>query len=347
MSILLLPMVHWLLAAHTVHEATHGSLSSHSGINYWCQFTSHPILFNVHVWIPQHLLSHHQYTNDPQHDVDVHHFAPARLAQSQPPYQPTTTTTSSLTTTSSSSSWNQGWTFVLKGCLTTLGTCILQPLRTLLDQNTPNFHVNITPVPAMAVCKRTLLLSMMPSLFVLLYPLTCLAMGLFSLPQALWAFIWPWVGMSIIWTVMTQTSHIQEACQWSDKDNSSSSSLSSSSSCWTTQQVHTAMDYSVHNSIVTWATAGLNHQGLHHALPAVSCSHFNEIRHDYEVICQRHGVQPRQVSNLAIACQSCLNYVFTLNRPQSNQIKPTQSSKPTQSTQSTQSTNQRLVGSSD
>ena len=86
-AIMLLPLAHWLLAAHTVHEATHGALSSNPAINFWAQFTAHPILFNVYVWIPQHILSHHQYTNDPQHDVDCHHFASARLAQEQSPYK--------------------------------------------------------------------------------------------------------------------------------------------------------------------------------------------------------------------------------------------------------------------
>lgn len=143
LAIALLPGAQWLLAAHTVHEATHGALSADSRVNFWAQFTAHPILFNVFVWVPQHLISHHQYTNDPQHDVDVHHFAPARLAASLPaPYVPP-------------SGFNQGWTFVWKGCLTTLGTCILQPLRTLTEKPTPNFDVNLTPIPS-AVSKRTL-----------------------------------------------------------------------------------------------------------------------------------------------------------------------------------------------
>ena len=128
LAILVLPLAHWLLAAPTVHEATHGALSSNPSVNFLAQFTAHPILFNVYVWIPQHILSHHQYTNDPQHDVDVHHFAGARLAREQPPY-------------TRSSNFNEGWTFVWKGCLATLGTCILQPLRTLLEKPTPNFEI--------------------------------------------------------------------------------------------------------------------------------------------------------------------------------------------------------------
>ena len=60
------------------------------------------------------------------------------------------------------STFNEGWTFVWKGFLTTLGTSILQPLRTLLEKPTPNYEVNVTPVP-LAVTKWQLLLSVLPS----------------------------------------------------------------------------------------------------------------------------------------------------------------------------------------
>merc|ERR1719163_1366993 len=80
LACLLLPIVHWVLIAHTVHEATHGNLSTDPRVNFWFQFTSHPICFNVFVWIPQHLMSHHQYTNDFEHDADCHHFAPAMIS---------------------------------------------------------------------------------------------------------------------------------------------------------------------------------------------------------------------------------------------------------------------------
>ena len=53
----LLPFSAWLLVAHTAHDATHGSLSARPWVNYWFQFTAHPLFFNVFVWIPQHLIS--------------------------------------------------------------------------------------------------------------------------------------------------------------------------------------------------------------------------------------------------------------------------------------------------
>jgi fatty acid desaturase len=297
LCILLLPFAQWLLAAHTVHEATHGALSTNPTINYWAQFTGHPILFNVFVWIPQHLLSHHQYTNDPQHDVDVHHFAAARLSTAQPPYVPP-----------SEGGFNEGWTFVWKGCLTTLGTCILQPLRTLLEKPTPNFDVNLTPIPA-AVSKRTLLLSMLPSMFVMLYPITSLALGHVGGSAALLAQVWPWVGMSMIWTLMTQTSHVQA------KTQPGTEQAAAEPDCWTARQIGTGLDYSAGSPLVTALTAGLNSQGLHHAMPAISMAHFPAMYREYEQICRKHGVTPRQSRDLGTATREMFEYVFELNEP--------------------------------
>jgi len=243
-------------------------------------------MFNVFVWVPQHMISHHQYTNDHELDVDVHHFSPARLAAAQPAKPPPM------------SGFNEGWTFVWKGCLTTLGTCILQPLRTLTEKPTPNFDVNITPVPA-AVSKPLLLLSMLPSFFVLLYPL--LTFGSTPL-RMLFLEIWPWVGMSIIWTAMTQTSHVQEQCQPRE------------AACWTSNQIQTSLDYSIGDPVATALTAGLNCQGLHHALPTVCACHFPAMYDEYASICAKHGVERRTSPNLWTASADCLRYVFKNNR---------------------------------
>ena len=250
------------------------------------------------VWIPQHILSHHQHTNDPQHDADVHHFARARLSEGQPPY--------GQVADGEHAGYNEGWTFVWKGCLTTLGTCILQPLRTLLEQPTPNFDVNLTPIPA-AVSKQRLLLSMLPSFFVLLYPLASLARGAVGGWTFLLMQVWTWVGMSIIWTLMTQTSHVQRQTQ------PGSAQAEAEPECWTARQIGTSLDYSVGSPMATALTAGLNAQGLHHAMPAVSMAHFPSMYLEYEQICRRHGVEPRQSRDLGTATQEMLEFVFALN----------------------------------
>ena len=304
LACLLLPFVHWVLIAHTVHEATHGNLSTDPRINYWGQFTAHPICFNVFVWIPQHLLSHHQYTNDHRHDVDCHHFAPAMISDEQPPMTPGTTP------------FNEAWTFVWKGFLTTLGTSILQPLRTLREAATPNYDVNVTPVPE-AVDKRTLLLSIIPSFLVLLYPLIAFVPS--NPLLGMWLTAWPWIGMSLIFTTMTQVSHVQEQTMPSADDERDER-------CWSARQITTSLDYSMgadvtgagrlESSVVTALCAGLNAQSLHHAMPSVACAHFPRIYDEYAEICARHGVPVRSSRNFVTAVGEMLGYVFRNNAPE-------------------------------
>ena len=135
---------------------------------------------------------------------------------------------------------------------------------------------------------------MLPSFFVLLYPLVFggLLGGAPSAGAWILAQVWPWVGMSVIWTLMTQTSHVQEACQVGEGGGGD---------CWTAGQVSTALDYSVGQPLATALTAGLNNQGMHHAMPAVSMAHFPDMYDEYEAICRRHGVEPRQTRDLASA----------------------------------------------
>ncbi len=295
LAVALLPLAQWLLAAHTVHEATHGALSSDPRVNFWAQFTAHPLFFNVFVWVPQHLVSHHQHTNDPARDVDLHHFAPARLARAQ--QKP-------VSVAPPQTAFNHAWTFLWKGCLTTVGTCFLQPMRTLLDKPTPTFDENLTPVPS-AVSKRTLALSMVPSFIVFLYPPLAFAASAAHVPVAafLAAWLWPWVGASLIWTVMTQTSHVQRSTQPEDADGE----------CWTARQIGTSLDYSTGDPLVTALTAGLNAQGLHHAMPSVASCHFPELYEEYAAVCRKHGVEPRTSRNIGTASREMVEWLFDVN----------------------------------
>mmetsp|Transcript_32302 Transcript_32302/g.99957 ORF Transcript_32302/g.99957 Transcript_32302/m.99957 type:complete len:458 (-) Transcript_32302:32-1405(-) len=290
----LLPFSAWLLVAHTAHDATHGSLSARPWVNYWFQFTAHPLFFNVFVWIPQHLISHHQFTNEHDFDVDLHHFAPARLSP-EASYD-------------EGSDANRAWTFCFKGCLTTLGTSLLQPLRTVLAKPTPNFDVNITPVPD-DVSKRVLAASMAPTFAALFYPLLAFGVGGGNWGLALFSSLWPFVGASLIWTAMTQTSHVQAACHDATVEDD----------CWTARQIAHSYDYSVarprERAVVAALTAGLNMQSLHHALPTIAQSRLPALYDEYAEIAARHGAAPRTSKNLLTASGELLDFVFETNAP--------------------------------
>ena len=300
LATLVLPFTAWLLVAHTAHDATHGSLSKHPWVNYWLQFTAHPLFFNVFVWIPQHLHSHHQFTNEHDFDVDLHHFSPAALSPDSHV---------------ASSEFNGAWTFCWKGCLTTLGTSLLQPMRTLLDKNTPNFEVNITPVPD-DVSKKQLWLSVFPTIFCLVYPLLAFGLGRGDWGLAVLESLYPFVGASIIWTAMTQTSHVQDDCHQPNSEDD----------CWTARQIAHSYDYSVHDprerELVAMLTAGLNMQSMHHAIPTVAQSRLAEMYEEYSEIATRHGAAPRTSRNILTASGELLEYLFENNAPVKGEAVP-------------------------
>lgn len=115
----------------------------------------------------------------------------------------------------------------------------------------------------------------------------------------------------MIWTLMTQTSHVQASCQ-PDYDPA----YEGEPDCWTARQIGTSLDYSVGEPVATALTAGLNSQGMHHAIPAVSMAHFPAMYEEYEAIVRKHGVQPRQSRDLRTAAAEMFEYVFALNDPE-------------------------------
>ena len=85
--------------------------------------------------------------------------------------------------------------------------------------------------------------------------------------------------------------------------------------CWTARQIGTSLDYSMGAPVATALTAGLNSQGMHHALPTISMAHFPAMYSEYEVIVRKHGVTPRQSRDLGTAVTEMFRYVFDLNDP--------------------------------
>jgi len=239
-----------------------------------------------YVWWPEHIISHHQYTNDEALDVDLHHLRPARLHPSSE-LDPAAT----------------GFNFLTKGCFTTLGMSVLWPIRALMDQPTARYDNLITPIPA-AVSKGELLASMAPVLLVFVWPLVLFAAGEVDFLTGFFIWWYPWIVTSAIWTVLTQVSHVQEDCQRPPSDSD-----------FFRWQIESAVDYDVHNPLVPMLTASLNLQSMHHVFPSVCGCHFHALYPEYAAICRKHGVRLNSRPNLWAAWQSCVGRVFELSSP--------------------------------
>eukprot|EP00908_Phaeocystis_cordata_P013585 Transcript_24650.p1 GENE.Transcript_24650~~Transcript_24650.p1 ORF type:complete len:462 (-),score=209.51 Transcript_24650:534-1847(-) len=193
---LALPFAQWLLFSPTVHESSHSTLSTVPWVNKAAAFCGLPFIYNPYIWWPQHILSHHQYTNDDALDVDLHHLRPARLhpgCEVDEDYG--------------------GANFIFKGYFSTMGMSILWPIRVLQQKSTGRWYENlVTPKPT-AVSDAELALSLLPVGFVLLWPWLRLLAGEINVVEAFFDWYYPWAVTGAIWTVMTQVSHVQEDCQ--------------------------------------------------------------------------------------------------------------------------------------
>jgi len=152
------------------------------------------------------------------------------------------------------------------------------------------------------VTKRALALSLLPTAAVLLYPPALALSGGASKRVAALMFFYPWLVTSCIWTVLTQSSHIQEDCQRDRTDDD-----------FYRWQIESALDYSRHSRLVPALTAGLNYQTLHHVFPSVCHCHFHDLYPDYAAICAKHGVRLNTRPNILAAWRSCVARVFELS----------------------------------
>lgn len=284
---LLLPWSQWLLFSPTCHESSHSTLSTRPWVNQAAMFAAMPFIFNPFVWFTQHLVSHHQYPNDEHLDVDLHHLRPARLHPD-----------------SARDPGASGYHFLFKGFFTTAGMSVLWPVRALIERPTARFYNLVTPIPS-AVSKRTLALSLLPVAFANLYPWWLVATGEADVCLGFFLWLYPWVGSSAIWTVMTQVSHAQE-----DAQQSRGTALDANGLRW---QIESAVDYSVDTPLVAKLTASLNLQSMHHALPSVCGCHFHGLYAEYAAICERHGVKLNVRRDLDEAWGTCVDRVFELS----------------------------------
>ena len=121
--------------------------------------------------------------------------------------------------------------------------------------------------------------------------------------------LYPFVGASLIWTAMTQTSHVQDDCHQPVAEDD----------CWTARQIAPLLRLlraqPKERELVAMLTAGLNMQSLHHAIPTVAQSRLAGLYEEYAEIAARHGAAPRTSRNILTASRELLGASSRTTRP--------------------------------
>ena len=74
LALALLPGLAWLLMVNAAHDASHFAVSRSPWINELWLASSSPLLYAGSSWRMQHVVLHHQETNVPGCDADIHHM---------------------------------------------------------------------------------------------------------------------------------------------------------------------------------------------------------------------------------------------------------------------------------
>lgn len=261
LAMLAVPFLGWLLVANFWHDALHFGLSRHWRVNQLLPYIF-PWFLSPTMWMHQHVIGHHVFTNDPQRDPDVR-AAPRQLRQSP---------------------WF-AWRPAHRRQKRTLRVMVLYSLITLTRNGVRDhlFHysgwVN-GAVPLVIGTRRRRLLHVAGRLLV--------AASLFVWPFFLFPF-WkavafatiPSLVLSELFALFSQVNHVTAP---------NIAAAQAPSSNWYEAQVRTSCSYATGSYLAFLLSGGLNLQIEHHLLPGVNHAHLFRLSPAIQEICAKHGV---------------------------------------------------------
>jgi len=253
-SLFLWPIFHWLLAVNVAHDASHFAFSRYPVINHCLSMVSSPLFFNTAHWHLQHNISHHGSTNEVGKDIDVSHFLPLARLHIKQRWRPQFKVQSLL--------------IIVSFFFTTIAETLIFPFfTTCKKRQLGSNHIQ-------KVLRIESSLQLLSTAFTIVYPFF-----FFQLKKALLFSFCPLALSSVIFMSVTQISHIHLETQ-QEKDKG-----------WCINQIESSIDYGQGCWLTTLLTGGLNMQGLHHSLPFLSSSRFQEFYPTYRMLCKKHGVK--------------------------------------------------------
>jgi len=258
-ALIVAPIVAWLLAANTSHDAMHFSVSTNWKINcvlgYFAPWTSSPLM-----WYHQHVIGHHAYPNVSHKDPDIAH-APA------------------LIRVHDSIKWKPSHKLQLytNAVIWTLGATLYMtvvPFKTLVKGS---FNRSVY----LGLSNRRI----MQHIF-----------GRFVVVLSLW--IWPWMlfpaWKALIWCAVPMFIHSICFMASTQLNHLTPINAKSSDREYTRHQVVTSHSFAPYSTWVFYLTGGLNLQIEHHLFPTVNHCHLPKLHFIVKTCCAKHNVPYHQ-----------------------------------------------------
>eukprot|EP00636_Phaeomonas_parva_P003541 CAMPEP_0118862098 /NCGR_PEP_ID=MMETSP1163-20130328/7412_1 /TAXON_ID=124430 /ORGANISM="Phaeomonas parva, Strain CCMP2877" /LENGTH=503 /DNA_ID=CAMNT_0006795965 /DNA_START=145 /DNA_END=1653 /DNA_ORIENTATION=- len=321
-ALLTLPLAAWIIMTNVAHDGSHFATSKHPIVNEWGLAMAAPFFYTNTSWYIQHVVSHHQETNQPGNDADLHHMPFSRWHRGV------------AHEGNFSGVGNLLWQ-VLAFTLSSVMLSVVHPFKFAIwpmgeyliyggeGMSSVYFgNHKETPVPLHDGSGPTELAVMriggaltragyMISRISLDVTLWLWSLSVLVLPwylhgvngKALAFAIIPFVIASLFFMVVTQVSHVQEETQTNEIVNEPD---------FFKRQAMTSMDYSAPSNFARFWTGGLNMQSIHHVCPGLNSSHYTDIYPAFHALCVKHGCAPAKADNIVHALYKHLKYVYRL-----------------------------------
>jgi fatty acid desaturase len=293
MAMFALPFTAWVLACNSSHDASHLCFSNFALVNEIVTHSASPFFYNAVTWYYQHIISHHTSTNEVDNDVDLQHFAPMKLSPHDHLVK----------------NGDHALVDYLKVLATGVHLAFGVPLfaQALFPKNMVDFYFEhykpaIIMPSGLERSPRYRLSNLCGPILAVIF----LVLPFFQRDTVVGAFVFslvPFMIASVIFLVVTQSSHIQPEAQVPRNNEPD---------FWK-WQAQTSVDYSVESYFWAVATGGLNMQALHHCLPHVSSCHYAALYPKFEAVCAAHGIIIPKRRNLAHSVSTCVQHVWSLN----------------------------------
>lgn len=279
-----MPVLAWVVSGALMHDGSHFGLSTDWRVN-WIGSMCAPWLASSETWFVQHAVGHHAHTNHEEFDPDLAH-APQNWR-----YHPSVPHVKAHRL--------QWLVFPIIWSVATVSTAFENELRGFLSQSHLYNEATVMTHTRLQGYKRGLIgrIAVISAIF------GFFTWPLFTMPLRK-ALIWPlmtWSGMSLLFMMFSQVSHLDRIC------------LTSKSTDWFKHQAVVAADFSCQSWFWNWMSIGLNNQVAHHLFCTISPAHYPAIQPIIRQVCLEHEVPYRCVGHGAFGYWHAFRgYVATL-----------------------------------
>jgi fatty acid desaturase len=298
-SLLLFPVLYWVVASDFMHNGSHFAMSTIPWVNAVSGYIG-SFHVQVHCWDLQHVVGHHCYTNVAGKDPDLCHFTHS-AAEGLEPYLPGfRVSREQVYLPKYGSFWKFAVSFHL--VITTFAIAVLNIPKWLTERS-----VEVTGMPERLVPSikrdRALLIA---ACVLFVATRTSIGDGIFTL-------FWSWAVHGALFLTFSQISHVNEECMDHSETYRKTHKLERLE--WARHQLLSAYDYSCDSTFWAIASINLNQQICHHLFPSVHPCHYPALRKLFIPIAQKYGIdyEARSSDTFVQAAGKALGWIHDLN----------------------------------